>query len=143
MASEDLFNVAGSVTANHAVPAEVLVRAVQGLPQAIWLIEHAVLAACYDAAARGIAVSGDRAGQPTLRLITSPDGDSVTDNAADEPVAEDGSRALILSPDDLLVRRCAAWLLAHVFGQMWSIAPSAMGQCVGWRWPKRRRRLHV
>ena len=51
-------------------------------------LEHPVLAACYDAAARGIAVSGDRAGQPTLRLITLPDSNSVTDNAPDEPVAE-------------------------------------------------------
>lgn len=41
MPSEALFKVTGPVTAEHAVPAEVLVRAVQGLQQAIWLIAAA------------------------------------------------------------------------------------------------------
>ena len=125
-------------------------------------LEHPALAACYDAAALGIAVSGDRAGQPTLRLISSDRTDPGPDESADEPVAEvsgfslyarqvvdghdrrrlerlcryilrppiaqdrlerrtdgslqltlkhpwkDGTHALVLSPDDLLVRLCAA-----------------------------------
>lgn len=129
-------------------------------------LEHPALAACYDVAGRGIAVSGDRAGQPTLRLVSSsnaaPGGGESGADLPDEPVAEvsgfslyamqvvdghnrqqlerlcryltrppvaqdrltrradrtlefelktpwkDGTRALVLSPDDLLVRLCAA-----------------------------------
>ncbi len=41
MPSEALFKVTGPVTADHAVPAEVLVRVLQGLQQAIWLIAAA------------------------------------------------------------------------------------------------------
>jgi hypothetical protein len=41
MPSEALFTVTGPVTAHNAVPAEVLVRAVQALQQAIWLIAAA------------------------------------------------------------------------------------------------------
>lgn len=41
MPSEALFTVTGPLTVDHAVPAEVLVRAVQGLQQAIWLIAAA------------------------------------------------------------------------------------------------------
>ena len=125
-------------------------------------LEHPALAACYDAAALGIAVSGDRAGQPTLRLISSDRTEPGQGELADEPVAEvsgfslyakqvvdghdrqklerlcryilrppvaqdrlerrtdgslqlalktpwkDGTHALVLSPDDLLARLCAA-----------------------------------
>ncbi len=56
------------------------------------------LAACYAAAARGISVSGDRAGQPPLRLIASPEPPArpravdATDqpivDATDQPIAE-------------------------------------------------------
>ncbi len=41
MPSEALFKVTGPITADHTVPAEVLVRAVQALQQAIWLIAAA------------------------------------------------------------------------------------------------------
>jgi hypothetical protein len=125
-------------------------------------LDHPALAACYDAAALGIGVSGDRAGQPTLRLFSSDRTKPAGGESLDEPVAEvsgfslyakqvvhgrdrqqverlcryitrppiaqdrlsrrsdgtlqlelknpwkDGTRALVLSPDDLLVRLCAA-----------------------------------
>lgn len=126
-------------------------------------LEHPALAACYDAAALGVEVGGDRAGQPTLRLMSGQGAESAKDPAlADLPVAEvrginlygrqwvhgrdrkqlerlaryitrppiaqerltqrpdgtlllefkkawkDGSRALVLTPEDLLVRLCAA-----------------------------------
>ena len=51
-------------------------------------LEHPALSACYDAAALGIAVSRDRAGQPTLRLICSDTtGPSAAESSA-QPVAE-------------------------------------------------------
>ena len=37
------------------------------------LAEQPGLRACYDAAARGVSVSGERAGQPTLRLVLPPE----------------------------------------------------------------------
>jgi hypothetical protein len=46
------------------------------------------LAACYDAAARGISVSGERAGQPTLRLIVDHDPPPAKPAELDQPVAE-------------------------------------------------------
>jgi hypothetical protein len=126
-------------------------------------LEHPALAACYSDAALGVDVGGERAGQPTLRLVHG-DGSQGSADAPfdDEPVAEvrginlygkqwidgrdrkhlerlfryitrppvaqerlslrpdgtlllefkkawkDGTRALVLSPDDLLVRLCAA-----------------------------------
>jgi hypothetical protein len=49
--------------------------------------DEPALAACYGAAAQGIALDGDRAGRPTLRLLISPDSTArVTDDNA--PVAE-------------------------------------------------------
>jgi len=125
-------------------------------------LEHPALAACYDAAALGVVVSGDRAGQPTLRLISSDTTAPAPGESLDDPIAEvsglslyakqvvhgrdrqqverlcryitrppvaqdrlsrrpdgtlqlelknpwkDGTRALVLSPDDLLVRLCAS-----------------------------------
>lgn len=55
-------------------------------PHALELDEPG-LSACYDAAARGIDVTGTRAGQPTLRLVVSQDPPALTDDALDEPVA--------------------------------------------------------
>ena len=46
------------------------------------------LAGCYDAAALGIAVSGDRAGQPTLRLVCSDTAGQSAAESSDQPVAE-------------------------------------------------------
>jgi hypothetical protein len=60
-------------------------------PHALQLDEPG-LSACHDAAARGIDVTGNRAGQPTLRLVVPqdpPTAPSVTD-ALDEPVATVG-----------------------------------------------------
>jgi len=51
-------------------------------------LEHPALAACYDAAALGIAVSGDRAGQPSLRLFSSDTTARSGAESADEPVAD-------------------------------------------------------
>ena len=52
-------------------------------------LEHPALAACYDAAALGVEVGGDRAGQPTLRLMSGQGAESAKDPAlADLPVAE-------------------------------------------------------
>jgi len=53
-------------------------------------LDDPALAACYTAAARGVGITGDRAGQPTLRLIFP---DDAPDRIAgppefDEPVAE-------------------------------------------------------
>ncbi|MBN1609269.1 MAG: transposase zinc-binding domain-containing protein [Polyangiaceae bacterium] len=53
-------------------------------------LDDPAVAACYAAAARGVGITGDRAGQPTLRLIFPED---VPDRIAgppefDEPVAE-------------------------------------------------------
>ena len=47
------------------------------------------LAACYAAAAQGVSVTGDRAGQPTLRLVVSqdPPPSSRRDGASEQPVA--------------------------------------------------------
>jgi hypothetical protein len=126
-------------------------------------LEHPALAACYDAAALGVGVSGDRAGQPQLRLmLTDVAQKPAREVLLDEPVAEvrgvnlygkhwvdgrdrkqmerlaryiarppiaqerltrghdgalflefkkawkDGSLGLVLQPEDLLVRLCAA-----------------------------------
>jgi hypothetical protein len=125
-------------------------------------LEHPALAACYDAAALGVAVSGERAGQPALRVVSGNAELSSTEDLPDEPAAEvrginlygrqwvhghdraqlerlcryitrppiaqdrlshhpdetlflefkkawkDASRGLILTPEDLLVRLCAA-----------------------------------
>jgi hypothetical protein len=126
-------------------------------------LDHPALAACYGAAALGVDVGGERAGQPTLRLVHGDGSQAISDApVADEPVTEvrginlygkqwidgrnrkqlerlaryitrppvaqerlsrrpdgtlllefkkawkDGARALVLSPDDLLVRLCAA-----------------------------------
>jgi hypothetical protein len=130
-------------------------------------LDHPALAACYDAASRGLAVSGDREGQPSLRLVqgavTTPAA-SLQDMPAAEvfgvnlyakqvvdgrdrrqlerlcryllrpPIAEerlslrsdgtlllefkkswrDGTRAVVLTPRDLLVRLCAAIPLPYV-----------------------------
>ena len=46
------------------------------------------LAGCYDAAARGISVSGERAGQPTPRLIVDHDPPPAKPAELDQPVAE-------------------------------------------------------
>ena len=143
---------------------------------------HPALAACYDAASRGLTVSGDRTGQPSLRLVQSegtPPAASPQDVPAAEvfgvnlyakqvvdgrdrrqlerlcryllrpPIAEerlslrsdgtlllefkkswrDGTRAVVLSPRDLLVRLCAAIPLPYVnqvryFGVLASAAAS-------------------
>jgi hypothetical protein len=126
-------------------------------------LEHPALAACYDAAALGVGVSGDRAGQPQLRLmLTDVAQKPAREVLPDEPVAEvrgvnlygkhwvdgrdrkqmerlaryiarppiaqerltrrddgtlflefkkawkDGSLGLVLQPEDLLLRLCAA-----------------------------------
>jgi hypothetical protein len=52
-------------------------------------LEQPGLAACYAAAAQGVSVTGDRAGQPTLRLVLSPH-EPRDHHAEDEPVAEVG-----------------------------------------------------
>ncbi|MDX2055051.1 MAG: transposase [Polyangiaceae bacterium] len=55
------------------------------------------LSACYTAAAQGVAVSGERAGQPTLRLVvaqSSPPQATSTAAPPDEPVAEVGGISL-------------------------------------------------
>ncbi|MBK8999980.1 MAG: hypothetical protein IPM35_30045 [Myxococcales bacterium] len=48
------------------------------------------LAACYAAAAQGLSVSGDRAGQPPLRLIASPEPPARPRaiDVTDQPIAE-------------------------------------------------------
>jgi Putative transposase/Transposase zinc-binding domain len=51
-------------------------------------LEHPALAACYDAAAMGVAVSGERAGQPTLRVVSGNAQASTAVDLPDEPVAE-------------------------------------------------------
>jgi hypothetical protein len=53
-------------------------------------LDDPALAACYAAAARGVGITGDRAGQPTLRLIFPDDVPDRTVCASDtnEPVAE-------------------------------------------------------
>jgi hypothetical protein len=52
-------------------------------------LKHPALAACYDAAALGVEVGGDRAGQPTLRLMSGEGSDAAADTALpDLPVAE-------------------------------------------------------
>jgi hypothetical protein len=52
-------------------------------------LDDPALAACYAAAARGVGITGDRAGQPTLRLIFPEDAPRRTSTAdADSPVAE-------------------------------------------------------
>ncbi len=52
-------------------------------------LEHPALAACYDAAALGVEVGGDRAGQATLRLMSGERTESAKDTALPElPVAE-------------------------------------------------------
>jgi hypothetical protein len=54
-------------------------------------LEEPGLAACYGAAAQGVAISGDRAGQPTLRLVVQPSTQPPTNtdtDLPDEPVAE-------------------------------------------------------
>lgn len=126
-------------------------------------LEHPALAACYDAATLGVGVSGDRAGQPQLRLmLTDIEQKPMREALPDEPVAEvrgvnlygkqrvdghyrkqverlaryitrppiaqerltrrddgtlflefkkawrDGSVGLVLQPEDLLARLCAA-----------------------------------
>jgi hypothetical protein len=52
-------------------------------------LEHPALAACYGAAAWGVEVGGDRAGQPTLRLMSGDGTGSARDpELPDLPVAE-------------------------------------------------------
>jgi hypothetical protein len=52
-------------------------------------LEHPALAACYGAAAMGVEVGGDRAGQPTLRLMSGDGTGSARDTELpDLPVAE-------------------------------------------------------
>jgi hypothetical protein len=52
-------------------------------------LEHPALAACYGAAALGVEVGGDRAGQPTLRLMSGEPAESAKDTALpDLPIAE-------------------------------------------------------
>jgi len=46
------------------------------------------LAACYEAAARGVAASGDRAGQTPLRLLDSPVPTAGETHDENDPVAE-------------------------------------------------------
>ena len=56
-----------------------------------WAQDEPVLAACYAAAAQGVSLTGDRAGQPTLRLLVSWDqGEQTQGDLPDEPVAEVG-----------------------------------------------------
>lgn len=53
------------------------------------VLEEPGLAACYAAAARGVSVTGDRAGQTTLRLVVSRDAPATGEvELAEEPVAE-------------------------------------------------------
>jgi hypothetical protein len=142
------------------------------------LFDEPGLAACYAAAAQGIGVSGERAGQPVLRLVfgePASDRAALTEPGTDEPVAQhwginvhakecvdgrdrrrlerlcryvtrppvaqqrldrladgrlelafkrpwkDGTRAVVLEPDDLMVRLVAAvppprWHLLRYFG---------------------------
>lgn len=53
------------------------------------VLEEPGLAACYAAAAQGLSVTGEREGQPTLRLVVSQDAPASTSaaDASDEPVA--------------------------------------------------------
>ena len=53
-------------------------------------LDDPALAACYAAAARGVGITGDRAGQPTLRLIFPQDAPDrvLPPGQLDEPVAE-------------------------------------------------------
>jgi hypothetical protein len=52
-------------------------------------LEHPALAACYGAAAMGVGVGGERAGQPTLRLMSGQGAESARDTELpDLPVAE-------------------------------------------------------
>jgi hypothetical protein len=50
-------------------------------------LDHPALAACYDAASRGLAVSGDREGQPSLRLVHGQ-GSNAAPLRQDMPAAE-------------------------------------------------------
>jgi hypothetical protein len=51
--------------------------------------DQPALAACYAAAAQGLSLAGDRAGQPTLRLMMSCHPPEQTQrDLPDEPVAE-------------------------------------------------------
>ena len=145
-------------------------------PEPDLVLDEPGLAACYAAAAQGIGVSGERAGQPALRLVFGePASADAAGPSADEPVAEhrgvnlhakqcvdgrdrrqlerlcryvtrppvaqdrlvrladgrlelafkrawkDGTRAIVLEPDDLLVRLVSAvppprWHLLRYFG---------------------------
>ena len=53
-------------------------------------LDEPAFAACYGAAARGVALTGDRAEQPTLRLLFPDDAPNrvASAPAADQPVAE-------------------------------------------------------
>jgi len=51
-------------------------------------LTHPALGACYDAAAQGIAVSGERAGKPMLRLMTGDAEQATASDLPEEPVAE-------------------------------------------------------
>ncbi|MBE7481597.1 MAG: transposase [Polyangiaceae bacterium] len=86
------------VAARTAARVEKLLRAhgksldpelVEDTPPELALDEPG-LAACYAAAAQGLSVSGDRAGQPPLRLIASPDPPARPRavDATDQPIAE-------------------------------------------------------
>ena len=50
--------------------------------------EQAGLRACYDATARGVSVSGECAGQPTLRLALPPEPQGRIDGDPQQPEAE-------------------------------------------------------
>ncbi|MDX2051820.1 MAG: transposase [Polyangiaceae bacterium] len=61
--------------------------------------EEPGLSACYAAAAQGVAVSGERAGQPSLRLVAAqslPPQATSTAPPPDEPVAEVGGISLFV-----------------------------------------------
>jgi hypothetical protein len=51
-------------------------------------LDQPALFACYGAAAQGVALAGDRAGQPTLRLLVSRDASDKSEADTVEPVAE-------------------------------------------------------
>jgi len=51
-------------------------------------LEHPALAACYEKAALGVAISGERAGQPPLRLVSGPVQQPAERPEDDGPIAE-------------------------------------------------------
>ena len=146
-------------------------------------LEHPALAACYDAAAKGLAVGGEHADQVALRLVHGS-GQSASSSATDAPAAEirgvnlyakqvvdgrdrkqlerlcryllrpaiseqrlsqrpdgtlllafkkawrDGTRGVVLTPQDLLVRLCAAIPAPYVnLVRYYGVLASASAHC--------------